>query len=297
MSYSRDIGNFTLEGFLDQGTLATLQTVAPGLTDAIAMKVREGTLTGEGVNNFLMNEISKIDTTKQFSASAEGYGKEIQGIQSTVLLFNKDFKAVIGKNQEEIKKLNEETKKKLEAAGTTVEAMNDAAKMFLTAQEAITLPINKLSAGVESVSQWFEENSTMIKNASSKFFGQTAEDLENADKNSDKDSTPNSSDSDAVSSAPGNGMLPESYYGHHLEGQSHAVVKPIDMIPVANRSKSDLKNDLTKYADHVKLLENSVVANKELQIKRYKEHIELIKAEIDAKEKIEMNNIRNSRRF
>jgi hypothetical protein len=54
---------------------------------------------------------------------------------------------------------------------------------------------------------------------------------------------------------------------------------------------------LTKYADHVKLLENSVVANKELQIKRYKEHIELIKAEIDAKEKIEMNNIRNSRRF
>ncbi len=297
MSYSRDIGNFTLEGFLDQGTLATLQTVAPGLTDAIAMKVREGTLTGEGVNNFLMNEISKIDTTKQFSASAEGYGKEIQGIQSTVLLFNKDFKAVIGKNQEEIKKLNEETKKKLEAAGTTVEAMNDAAKMFLTAQEAITLPINKLSAGVESVSQWFEENSTTIKNASSKFFGQTAEDLENADKNSDKDSTPNSSDSDAVSSAPGNGMLPESYYGHHLEGQSHAVVKPIDMIPVANRSKSDLKNDLTKYADHVKLLENSVVANKELQIKRYKEHIELIKAEIDAKEKIEMNNIRNSRRF
>ncbi len=297
MSYSRDIGNFTLEGFLDQGTLATLQTVAPGLTDAIAMKVREGTLTGEGVNNFLMNEISKIDTTKQFSASAEGYGKEIQGIQSTVLLFNKDFKAVIGKNQAEIKALNEETKKKLEAAGTTVEAMNDAAKMFLTAQEAITLPINKLSAGVESVSQWFEENSTMIKNASSKFFGQTAEDLENADKNSDKDSTPNSSDSDAVSSAPGNGMLPESYYGHHLEGQSHAVVKPIDMIPVANRSKSDLKNDLTKYADHVKLLENSVVANKELQIKRYKEHIELIKAEIDAKEKIEMNNIRNSRRF
>jgi len=297
MSYSRDIGNFTLEGFLDQGTLATLQTVAPGLTDAIAMKVREGTLTGEGVNNFLMNEISKIDTTKQFSASAEGYGKEIQGIQSTVLLFNKDFKAVIGKNQEEIKKLNEETKKKLEAAGTTVEAMNDAAKMFLTAQEAITLPINKLSAGVESVSQWFEENSTMIKNASSKFFGQTAEDLENADKNSDKDSTPNSSDSDAVSSASGNGVLPESYYGHHLEGQSHAVVKPIKMTPVANRSKSDLKNDLTKYADHVKLLENSVVANKELQIKRYKEHIELIKAEIDAKEKIEMNNIRNSRRF
>jgi len=297
MSYSRDIGNFTLEGFLDQGTLATLQTVAPGLTDAIAMKVREGTLTGDGVNNFLMNEISKIDTTKQFSASAEGYGKEIQGIQSTVLLFNKDFKAVIGKNQEEIKKLNEETKKKLEAAGTTVEAMNDAAKMFLTAQEAITLPINKLSAGVESVSQWFEENSTMIKKASSKFFGQTAKDLEDADKNSDKDSTPNSNDSDAVSSAPGNGMLPESYYGHHLEGQSHAVVKPIDMIPVANRSKSDLKNDLTKYADHVKLLENSVVANKELQIKRYKEHIELIKAEIDAKEKKEMNDIRNSRRF
>ena len=297
MTYSRNIGNFTLEGYLDQGTLATLQAVAPGLTDTIAMKIREGTLAGDGVQNFLINEVSKIDTSKRFSQSAEGYGKEIQGLQGTILRFNKDFKAVIGKNQEDIKKLNEETKKKLEAAGTTVEAMNDAAKMFLTAQEAITLPLNKLSAGVESVSQWFEENSTMITEASRKFFGQTAESLEEADKDANKNSTPSSSDSDAVSSASGNGVLPESYKGYHLEGQSYATVKPIQMTPVANRSKNDLKNDLTKYADHVKLLENSVVANKEHQIKRYKEHIELIKAEIDAKEKQEMNNLRNSRRF
>ena len=296
MAYSRNIGNFTLEGYLDQGTLATLQSVAPGLTDTIAMKIREGTLAGDGVQNFLINEVSKIDTSKRFSQSAEGYGKEIQGLQGTILRFNKDFKAVIGKNQEDIKKLNEETKKKLEAAGTTVEAMNDAAKMFLTAQEAITLPLNKLSAGVESVSQWFEENTTMITEASRKFFGQTAEQLEDADK-TDNNSTPNSSDSDAVSSASGNGVLPESYKGYHLEGQSYATVKPIQMTPVANRSKSDLKNDLTKYADHVKLLENSVVANKEHQIKRYEEHIELIKAEIYAKEKQEMNDLRNSRRF
>ena len=41
--------------------------------------------------------------------------------------------------------------------------MNDAAKIFLTAQEAITLNTT-LSVGVEAVREWFEKNTLLVKN-------------------------------------------------------------------------------------------------------------------------------------
>jgi hypothetical protein len=48
-------------------------------------------------------------------------------------------------------------------AGTTVKAMNDASKMFLTMQDAITLPMASLSAGVKGLAEWFETNTTSLK--------------------------------------------------------------------------------------------------------------------------------------
>jgi hypothetical protein len=294
MAYSRNIGNFTLEGYLDQGTLATLQSVAPGLTDTIATKIREGTLAGDGVQNFLINEVSKIDTTKRFSQSAEGYGKEIQGLQSTILLFKKDFKAVIGKNQAEIKRLNEETKKKLEASGTTVEAMNDAAKMFLTAQEAITLPLNSLSAGVESVSQWFEENSTKIKIASGKFFGQGESSLGN--RVDAQDNNPNS-EGGGESVVTKDVTISDNF---NEAKKNIAIAKNAPVIsqdPVKNRTKADLNKDLTSFTKYVKLLEDSVSLNLQGQEKRYTKHIKAMEAELDARKKQEMKDLREERRF
>jgi len=50
--------------------------------------------------------------------------------------------------------------------------MNDASKMFLSAQNAITWDLNNLSVKIESVSNWFNENSEIIKDKSTNFFNE-----------------------------------------------------------------------------------------------------------------------------
>ena len=98
--FSTNIENFNLLAVLDDSTVNTLQTVAPGLIDTINTRVREGTLAGDGVQSFLLNELEKVDTARIFTGSADGYGQDILGFQATILRIRKDFAAVIGKGEE-----------------------------------------------------------------------------------------------------------------------------------------------------------------------------------------------------
>ena len=293
LQYSTNIENFDILPTLDSTTVATLQTVAPGLIESINTKVREGTLTGDGVQSFLLNELQNVDTTRFLTSAADGPGAEILGFQGTILRIKKDFAAVIGKGEDEMKKLNETTKTKLEAAGTTVEAMNDAAKMFLTAQEAITLNINTLSVGVEAVSEWFEKNTSLVKNQATSFFNGDVETEYSESKSEEKpvvinDNIVNEND---------------PYYGYHVDGQkiagnngnttTDAVVTPsIPTTAVYNRTTDNLNNQLTSYEDHVKMLNKNLTDSKKKDLELYKEQISLIEAELNARE---MKKLREDR--
>lgn len=293
LQYSTNIENFDILPTLDSTTVATLQTVAPGLIESINTKVREGTLTGDGVQSFLLNELQNVDTTRFLTSAADGPGAEILGFQGTILRIKKDFAAVIGKGEDEMKKLNETTKTKLEAAGTTVEAMNDAAKMFLTAQEAITLNINTLSVGVEAVSEWFEKNTSLVKNQATSFFNGDVETEYSESKSEEK---PVVTNDNIVSEN-------DPYYGYHVDGQkiagntgnttTNAVVTPsIPTTAVYNRTTDNLNNQLTSYKDHVKMLNKNLTDSKKKDLELYKEQISLIEAELDAREKKEANELR-----
>lgn len=299
LQYSTNIENFDILPTLDSTTVATLQTVAPGLIDTINTKVREGTLTGDGVQSFLLNELQNVDTTRFLTTAADGPGAEILGFQGTILRIKKDFAAVIGKGEEEMKKLNETTKTKLEAAGTTVEAMNDAAKMFLTAQEAITLNINTLSVGVESISEWFEKNTSLVKNQATKFFNGEVE-TEYSSENKPDEKPVVTSDNIVSENDP--------YFGYHNMGKAmaehysnqsnstnnNAVVSPvIPTTEVYNRSTDNLNNQLTSYKDHVSMLNKNLTDSKKKDLELYKEQISLIEAELDAREKKEAQELRD----
>lgn len=289
LQYSNNIENFDILPTLDSTTVQTLQTVAPGLIETINTKVREGSLTGDGVQSFLLNELQKVDTTRFLTSAADGPGAEILGFQGTILRIKKDFAAVIGKGEKEMKKLNETTKTKLEAAGTTVEAMNDAAKMFLTAQEAITLDINSLSVGVEAVSEWFEKNTSLVKNQATSFFNGEVETEYSESKPEEKTNTSN--------------IENDPYYGYHVDGQkiagnngnttTDAVVTPsIPTTAVYNRTTDNLNNQLTSYEDHVKMLNKNLTDSKKKDLELYKEQISLIEAELNARE---MKKLREDR--
>ena len=289
LQYSNNIENFDILPTLDSTTVQTLQTVAPGLIETINTKVREGSLTGDGVQSFLLNELQKVDTTRFLTSAADGPGAEILGFQGTILRIKKDFAAVIGKGEKEMKKLDETTKTKLEAAGTTVEAMNDAAKMFLTAQEAITLDINSLSVGVEAVSEWFEKNTSLVKNQATSFFNGEVETEYSESKPEEKTNTSN--------------IENDPYYGYHVDGQkiagnngnttTDAVVTPsIPTTAVYNRTTDNLNNQLTSYEDHVKMLNKNLTDSKKKDLELYKEQISLIEAELNARE---MKKLREDR--
>ena len=305
LQYADNIGAFNLRLALDQETRSTLETVAPGLIDMINQKVREGSLTGDGVQSFLINELKKVDTKRMFTDSAEGPGQQVLGFQGSVLRLQKDFAAVIGKGQKEMKDLNDKTKKKLEAAGSTVEAMNDAAKMFLTAQQAITLDINKLSVGVEAVSTWFEGNTGKLKEQSTRFFnGETqteySEDGETSvpDKKVNESSS-TSSDSNPLPSSKNdlNEQLLKKKKENENSGDNAIVRPPIPTTAVYNRTTNNLNNQLTSMQDHVNMLNKNLTEAKKKDLELYQEQISLIEAELDAREKKQAQELRNKLKY
>ena len=179
--------------------------------------------------------------------------------------------------------------------------------MFLTAQQAITLDINSLSTGVESVSAWFEENTGLLKEQATKFFNPEAE----TEYDSDGDAT--TSETKPVSSGDSivNANSSDPYLGYHQMGkamaehysnnpptENNAVAAPvIPTTSVYNRTTDNLNNQLTSYTDHVKMLNKNLTEAKKKDLELYKEQISLIEAELDAREKKKFNDLRSKRKY
>ena len=171
--YTGNIENFEFESTLTPETRAAFTKVmGPEFFNNIERMVQTGEMRGEEAGNYILQSFTNMNMDKMANAGAVDNSilKAIAQLQSSGILIKKNFGNYAKLSVEEIEKLNKQTEKKLSAAGSTVQAMNDASKMFLQAQNAITWDINDLSVKIETVSNWFNDNSEMIKDKSEAFW-------------------------------------------------------------------------------------------------------------------------------
>ena len=170
--YSDDISKFNVRLGLSENTRGAFDKVMPEFLDKVNTMVRDGEIGAEEASNWVVREFANMDQQKLATAGA-GAGTmlaAIQEMQDSGFMINKNFGKWVDLTETAMNTKIEETKAKMDTAGSTVEAMNDASKMFLTAQEAITLPLNSLSTSIESVSKFFTNNSEKMKDWSAKFW-------------------------------------------------------------------------------------------------------------------------------
>jgi len=170
--FSGNIEKFDVRTGMANETRGAIDKLMPELFGKINHMVRTGEMTSVEANTMLLNEFSKIDMTKLATAGAPAGSMiaAIQAIQASGRLIMLNFGKMMGLDEEAIQKLYDDSEGKLKVGGTTVKAMNDASKMFLTMQDAITLPMASLSSGVKGLAEWFETNTTSLKDWKTKFF-------------------------------------------------------------------------------------------------------------------------------
>ena len=163
--FSGNIERFDVRTGMASETRGAINKLMPELFGKINHMVRTGEMTSVEANTMLLTEFSKIDMTKLATAGAPAGSMiaAIQAIQHSGRVIMLNFGKMMGLDEEAIQKLYNDSEGKLEVGGTTVKAMNDASKMFLTMQDAITLPMASLSAGVKGLAEWFETNTTSLK--------------------------------------------------------------------------------------------------------------------------------------
>jgi len=172
--FSGDISKFDIRTTMsaeDKGAFE--QVMKDGFFDRINDKIRTGNMSAEEASNFLLKEFQQMDTKKYATAGAGANTimAGVNAIQNSGIQIKKNMGQYINLSVKELAALDKETRLKLEQSGTTIEAMNDMAKIFLSAQNAITLPINRLSTSLEATSEWFAKNSEKVKNGALKLFG------------------------------------------------------------------------------------------------------------------------------
>jgi len=173
--YTGNIENFEFDSNLSPETRAAFTKVmGQDFFGNIERMIQTGEMRGEEAGNYILQSFANMNMDKMANAGAVDNSilQAIAQLQSSGILIKKNFGKYAELSADEIEALNKDTKTKLAASGSTVQAMNDASKMFLSAQNAITLDLNNLSVKVESVSNWFNENSDMIKKKSTNFFNE-----------------------------------------------------------------------------------------------------------------------------
>lgn len=179
--YTGNIENFEFESTLTPETRAAFTKVmGEDFFSNIERMIQTGELRGEEAGNYILQSFTNMDMTKMANAGAVDNSilQAIAELQSSGVLIKKNFGKYAELSADEIEALNKKTKTKLTASGSTVQAMNDASKMFLRAQNAVTLNLNSLSTKIETVSNWFSDNSETIKDKSTNFFNEAITDTE-----------------------------------------------------------------------------------------------------------------------
>lgn len=171
--YTGNIENFEFDSNLTPETRAAFTKVmGEDFFGNIERMIQTGEMNGEQAGNYILQSFTKMNMDKMANAGAVDNSilQAIAQLQASGVLIKKNFGKYAELSADEIEALNKKTRTKLTASGSTVQAMNDASKMFLRAQNAITWDLNQLSVKIETVSNWFNDNSETIKKKSTNFF-------------------------------------------------------------------------------------------------------------------------------
>ena len=162
LEFSGDISKFDVAPSISNEGRAAFDKAMPGFLNRINELVRNGEM-GPGIaHNYMLKEFQKMDMEKIASAAAEDGSplQLIQNLQSSGILIDKNFGEFTKLAEKEYNEAITKTKTKLNESGKTTVAMNDMAKMFLTAQEFITLPMQKFGDILETVTSFMKDSTT-----------------------------------------------------------------------------------------------------------------------------------------
>jgi len=122
--------------------------------------INEGKMLPGEVSAKLREMVREADTDTGYINAGAQVGGMVDSIykgQLGLIQLNQDMGAWLSASNEEFEAKVKGTYGKLEESGTTVEAMNDMSKAFLTAQELLTLDIQQLSTSVKAVSTFLRK--------------------------------------------------------------------------------------------------------------------------------------------
>ena len=138
---------------VDKDMLPAMENSMGGLLDEIDSKMRNAEDIAALPKNWVLKEMNqRIDMTKWVSDAMAGTGVgKVQSWQNVLLLIQKNLGNFQTASDADWAAALKKTRKEMDESGTTTVAMNNMAKMFLTAQEFITLPMQKFGEVLQFV--------------------------------------------------------------------------------------------------------------------------------------------------
>jgi hypothetical protein len=280
--FSNNIENFQVETGMTNETRSAFDKIMPGFLGRINDMVQNGEMTTETAKNFMLKEFDKMDLERLATAGVEGGSplKLIQELQASGILIKKNFGEWIDLSQKEIQDIVNKTKTTLDESGSTTVAMNDMAKMFLSAQELITLPMNKFADALETVTGFIEEKTSSGNEISNNMFefvtlGRADRDQLDAVRGEVDGNTKDADNSIGATSTTSRVV--------------NAVINGGQNATLSTKQTEKLNNQLTDYENQVKMLIESDERFKERQIVRIKHQMEQINRAMEISNK----NIKN----
>jgi hypothetical protein len=251
--FSSNIENFQIETGMTNETRSAFDTAMPGFLGRINDMVQNGEMTTETARNFMLKEFDKMDLERLATAGVEGGTplKLIQELQASGILIKKNFGEWIDLSLKEIEDIVNKTKTKLDNSGTTTKAMNDMAKMFLSAQEFITMPMNWFADALEVVTDSLNKYSSSgneLTNSLSEMIMLDNVEKQNIDGLREKDDggTNNKNDDNSIG-------------GTRLSNNriAHSIIYGGNTATLSEPDKKSLNNQLTDYEKEVNMLSES----------------------------------------
>lgn len=172
--YSENPENFDIRQVIsgmDQKLVGQLEYIMPGLFDTINSSIINAEETNGQISETLILDAVRDFKQKRLAAvsAANTDMGNIQDIQSTAFLILEQFK---GATNEAYLQAKKDGKKNLDASGEGVEAINELSKMFLTAQEFITLPMQDFGEKMDFVSGLLGDGASFLNNLFNDYTGE-----------------------------------------------------------------------------------------------------------------------------
>ena len=293
LEFSGDISKFQVETGMAPEQRAAFDRAMPGFLERINDMVRNGEASEEVARNFMVQEFAKMDMTKIATAGAQDGSplKLIQELQATGILINKNFGNWIDATDAEIDGYLQDTKDKLNESGKTTVAMNDMAKMFLTAQEFITLPMQTFGSALETMTNWAEETTSSLNSGQASLFehilGGNSTELQ---ENNSNEIIPDNNDSS--SNVPNNNQVSDA---SSTISSTDATVNNDNTVQLASLDLTDDGNDSTIHKNTWLNLTNDAIKRANTEKNLLEGNIVLAEARVKDAEDKTFNQLRAER--